>query len=127
MKTFAHRAKTVVSEREDRRKELDHLRGALKCNGYPEWILRDLKEENKSDSEKEGETLGETIETSVKEKLKSIPVMIPYVNVNVSVYSLKSPLSSADFTIYATGIGTLSYTVSSRLGRIQHLRTFLQL
>ena len=38
------------------------------------------------------------------------------VNVNVSVYSLKSPLSSADFTIYAPGIGTLSYTVSSPLG-----------
>ena len=47
--------------------------------------------------------------------------------VNVSVYSLKSPLSSADFTIYAPGIGTLSYTVSSPLGRIQHLRTLLQL
>ena len=49
------------------------------------------------------------------------------VNVNVSVYSLKSPLSSADFTIYASGIVTLSYTVSSPLGRIQHLRTLLQL
>ena len=49
------------------------------------------------------------------------------VNVNVSVYCLKSPLSSADFTIYAPGIGTLSYTVSSPLGRIQHLRTLLQL
>ena len=49
------------------------------------------------------------------------------VNVNVSVYSLKSPLSSADFTIYAPGIGTLSYTVSSPVGRIQHLRTLLQL
>ena len=47
VKTLAHRAKTVVSEREDRRKELDHLRGALKCNGYPELILRDLKEENR--------------------------------------------------------------------------------
>ena len=45
----------------------------------------------------------------------------------MSVYSLKSPLSSADFTIYAPGIGTLSYTVSSPLGRIQHLRTLLQL
>ena len=30
------------------------------------------------------------------------------VNVNVSAYSVKSPLSSADFTIYAPGIGTLS-------------------
>ena len=76
---MAHRAKTVVSERKDRRKELDHLRGALKCNGYPEWILRDLKEENNSDSEKEVETSGETVETSTKEKSKKIPVVIPYV------------------------------------------------
>ena len=37
------------------------------------------------------------------------------VNVNVFVYSLKSPLSSTDFTIYSPGIGTLSYTVSSPL------------
>ena len=49
------------------------------------------------------------------------------VNVNVSVYSLKSPLSAADFTIYAPGIVTLSYTVSSPLGRIQHSHTLLQL
>ena len=58
VKTLAHRAKTVVSEREDRRKG-PYLRGALKCNGYLEWILRDLKEENNSDSEKEVETAGE--------------------------------------------------------------------
>ena len=45
----------------------------------------------------------------------------------VSVYSLKSPLSSADCTMYTLGIGTLSYTVSSRLGRIQHVRILLQL
>ena len=48
-------------------------------------------------------------------------------SVNVSVYSLKSPLSSVDFTIYAPGIGTLSDAVSFPLGRIQHLRTLLQL
>ena len=79
VRTLAHRAKTVVSEREDRRKELEHLRGALKCNGYPEWIVRDLKEENNSDSEKEVETSGETVETSRKEKSKKIPVVIPHV------------------------------------------------
>ena len=54
-------------------------------------------------------------------------IMLCSLNVNVCVYSLKSPLSSADFTVYALGIGTLSYTVSSPLGRIQHLRTLLQL
>ena len=30
------------------------------------------------------------------------------------------PVGSADFTIYTPSIGTLSYTVSSPLGRIQH-------
>ena len=49
------------------------------------------------------------------------------VNVNVPVYSLISPFSSADFTIYTPGICTLSYTVSSPLRRIQHLCTLLQL
>ena len=42
----------------------------------------------------------------------------------MSVYSLKYPLSSADFTIYAPGIGTLSFTVSSPLWRIQHFAHF---
>ena len=42
---------------------------------------------------------------------------------------LKSPLSSPDFTLYEPGrpIGTHSYTVLSPLGRIQHMRTLLQL
>ena len=77
VKTLAHRAKTVVNKKEDRRKELNHLRGALKCSGYPEWILRDLKDEN-SDSEKELETSGETLETPMKEKSKKCPVVILY-------------------------------------------------
>ena len=38
VKILAHRAKTVVSEREDRMKELDHLRGALKCRGDRGWL-----------------------------------------------------------------------------------------
>ena len=48
-------------------------------------------------------------------------------NVNVPVYSLSSTLSSTDLTIYAPGIGTLSYAVSSPVGRFQHLRTLPQL
>ena len=48
-------------------------------------------------------------------------------NTELELFELTSPLSSADFTIYAPGIGTLSHTVSSPLGRIQHLRTLLQL
>ena len=66
-------------------------------------------------------------ELIVSEYIMLLHTRLLHINVNVSVYSLKSPLSSADFTIYAPGIGTLSYTVSSPLGRIQHLRTLLQL
>ena len=65
-------------------------------------------------------SLGITITCIVGIKRKNV-------NVNVSVYSLKSLLRSADFTISAPGIETLSYTVSSPLGRIQRLRTLLQL
>ena len=49
------------------------------------------------------------------------------VNVNVHVYSPDIPVGSADCAIYTPGIGTHSFTVSSPLGRIQHLRTLLQL
>ena len=77
MKTLAYRAKTVVSEREERRKELEHLRGALKCNGYPDWILRELKEDNCDEGEvKRPEPVKEI---SDKERNKKIPVVIPYI------------------------------------------------
>ena len=77
MKTLAYRAKTVVSEREDRRKELEHLRGVLKCNGYPDWILRELKEDNSD--EREVKRPEPVKETSDKERNKKIPVVIPYI------------------------------------------------
>ena len=53
--------------------------------------------------------------------------MYMFINVNVHVYSPDIPIGSADCTIYTPGIGTHSITVSSPLGRIQHLRTLLQL
>ena len=36
VKTLKHRADTVVSDMEERRQELDHIRGALRVNGYPD-------------------------------------------------------------------------------------------
>ena len=53
------------------------MRGALKCNGYPDWILRELKED-KSD-EREVKRPEPVKETSDKERNKKIPVVIPYI------------------------------------------------
>ena len=78
VKTLAYRARTVVSEREDRREELEHLRGALKCTGYPDWILRDLKNENNNRKE-EGKRSQQAQVTPDKERAKKIPVVIPYI------------------------------------------------
>ena len=61
MKTLAYRVRTVDSEREDRRKELEHLRGALKCKGYPDWILHELRDDNSDEGEvKRPESVKET-------------------------------------------------------------------
>ena len=77
VKTLAYRVRTVVSEREDRRKELEHLRGVLKCNGYPDWIMRELRDDNSDEGEvKRPEPVKET---SDKERNKKIPVVIPYI------------------------------------------------
>ena len=35
VRTLNHRVNSIVSEAEDRRKELDHIKDALKMNGYP--------------------------------------------------------------------------------------------
>ena len=78
VKTSAYRARKVVSERKDRREELEHLRGALKCNGYPDWILWDLKNENNNRKE-EGKRSEEAQVTPDKERAKKIPVVIQYI------------------------------------------------
>ena len=77
VKTLAYRARTVVSDREDRRKALKHLRGSLKCNGYPDWILRELRDDNSDEGAVKRLELVK--ETSDKERNKKISVVIPYI------------------------------------------------
>ena len=78
VKTLAYRARTVVSEREDRRKELEHLTGAMKCNGYQNWVYG-IWEMITADTE-EGERSEEVKITLDKERTKKIPAVIPYMN-----------------------------------------------
>ena len=49
--------------------------------------------------------------------IRHVPINVNNINANVHVYSLDIPMSSADCTIYiyAPGIGTHSFTVSSPL------------
>ena len=76
VKTLADKAGTVVSER-DRREEREYLRGSLKCNGYPDLILQDLKDEsNGMEKEKRSEEVRVAPE---KERAKKIPIVIPYI------------------------------------------------
>ena len=70
MKTLAYRARSVVREGDGRRKEIEHLRGALKCDGYPDWILLDLRNDNNNEREKEGEISEEVKELPHKERRK---------------------------------------------------------
>ena len=46
-----HRAETVVSDKKEREHELDHIRGAVKVNGNPDWrrvmIMRKSERLNK--------------------------------------------------------------------------------
>ena len=55
--------------------EEKNLKGALKCNGYLDWILWDLKNENNNRKE-EGKRSEEAQVTPDKERAKKIPVVI---------------------------------------------------
>ena len=44
VRTLAHRAESIVSDPKDREGEIDHVRTALRYNGYPSWLLKDPKQ-----------------------------------------------------------------------------------
>ena len=80
MKTLVHRAKTVVSDSEERRKELEHIGKALKCNGYPDWMLPETREASVDSVKevKEKEVEQDKQDKTQKGKRK-YPVTIPYI------------------------------------------------
>ena len=78
VRTLTHRAKTVVSDLEERKKELEHVGRALGYNEYPEWMLAETREA--PDDEREGVTDEESVTTDRrKEESRKKPVVIPYI------------------------------------------------
>ena len=47
VRTLTLRAKSIVSDLGERKKELEHVRKALGYNGYPDWMLAETREEIK--------------------------------------------------------------------------------
>ena len=81
VRTFNHRTNNVVSEGEDRRKELDHIKDTLKVNGYPEWMLQNVKE--KVNEEESQVVVEDSVTSDVQEpipknkKRRKYPVVMP--------------------------------------------------
>ncbi|XP_053406480.1 uncharacterized protein LOC128559257 [Mercenaria mercenaria] len=40
VRTLLHRANTLVTNESDKKKEIEHVKTALRANGYPEWIFQ---------------------------------------------------------------------------------------
>ena len=65
-----YRADSVVSKQLDKTKEKEHVKTALKVNGYPEWLFKDsVKDKTKKGS-------GKPVQKSDR---KTPPVVIPYI------------------------------------------------
>ena len=75
VRTLAYRAKAVVSEKDERQKEIKHLRGALRCIGNPEWILKELEDRETVNCEKQ--TSGKKEDTHTEKR--KFPVVIPFI------------------------------------------------
>ena len=44
VRTLLHRAEKLVTEEKDKKSEINHVKSALRANGYPEWIFNIPKE-----------------------------------------------------------------------------------
>ena len=77
VRTLTHRARSIVSDLGERKKELEHVREALGYNGYPDWMLAETREEIKEKKREEEEVT--TVMSGVKREDKKRPVIIPYI------------------------------------------------
>jgi hypothetical protein len=84
VKTLVHRADSIVSDEAEKVKEKEHIRVALKINGYPDWLL-DQATPRKEKQVEEIETVSTEIDSSdqgkskVKPQKRTYPVVLPYI------------------------------------------------
>ena len=64
--TFEHSIEELVTTEEDKKKELGHVRKALKRCGHPEWSLNRKKRRNKNDVKEKVERRGRVVLPYVK-------------------------------------------------------------
>ncbi|XP_052259249.1 uncharacterized protein LOC127863670 [Dreissena polymorpha] len=48
VRTLLHRAKTLITKEKDQKDEIEHVKSALRTNGYPDWIFRLPKKKEKT-------------------------------------------------------------------------------
>ena len=68
VRTLLRRADTLVSEEEDKQKEVRHVKEVLKINGYKEWTFRIPKKKDKQKDQSKKDSAG-----------KKFPVCLPYI------------------------------------------------
>ena len=59
VKTLMNKADRLVSEKTELGREKDHIRQALKVNGYPDWMLLDSQLSDQWDTERKRRSMGE--------------------------------------------------------------------
>ena len=52
VRTLFHRADKLVTNEEDKKAEMEHVKTALRTNGYPEWMFAIPKKKDKNDKDK---------------------------------------------------------------------------
>ena len=85
MKTLYHRANKLVSDPDELLKEKEHVRKALRANGYPEWMLdepdqEDPNEQNNTEEPTQGNNDNRCNHPDRSTTTpKKYPVVIPYI------------------------------------------------
>ena len=77
VRRLTHKARSIVNDLGERNKEREHVRTAMKYNGYPGWMLEETREDVKENSREEEETM--VTSGAKREEWNKRPVVIPYI------------------------------------------------